>query len=123
MDADCANDHKRVLLPFGDHGALATIPEASSSDSDDPCADDASDSSGRPEMRYDKNILGGNCFFPGTNSSTPTATLKGPPGGNARECTTPTILLPAPPAAPKPNCDTMRQSQETERVTHLEGAP
>ena len=33
--------------------ALATIPEASSSDSDDPCADDYSDSSGRPEMRYD----------------------------------------------------------------------
>ena len=63
MDAGCANDRKRVLLPFGALGALATISEASSSDSDDPCADDASDSSGRPEMRYDKFIRGGTSIF------------------------------------------------------------
>ena len=63
MDAGCANDRKRVLLPFGALGAFATISEASSSDSDDPCADDASDSSGRPEMRYDKFIGGRTCIF------------------------------------------------------------
>ena len=63
MDATVANDRKRVLLPFGALGALATTPEASSSDSDDPCADDASDPSGRPEVRYDKIIEGSTCIF------------------------------------------------------------
>jgi len=48
-------------LPYG-HGALATIPEASSSVSVDSCADDSSDSSGCSEMRYDKAILGPGYF-------------------------------------------------------------
>ena len=68
------SDRESVLLPFGGHeaahtnlasrglpygpGAIATIPEASSSVSDDSCAEDSSDSSGCPEMRYDKAILG-----------------------------------------------------------------
>ena len=39
MDADCCNEFElptTVILPFGGHQALATTPEASSSDSDDP---------------------------------------------------------------------------------------
>ena len=61
MDAAVANDRNRVPLPFG-AGALATIPVASSPDSDDPSADDASVSSGCSEMRYDKAIFGPGYF-------------------------------------------------------------
>ena len=61
MEAAVANDRNRVLLPFG-AGALATISVASSPDSDDPSADDASVSSGCSEMRYDKAILGPGYF-------------------------------------------------------------
>ena len=60
-------------LPFGGHARLAEIPKESSSDSDgpelrydgsaasspasaDPRADDASVSSGCPEMRYDRTL-------------------------------------------------------------------
>ena len=50
-------------LPYDGAGALAMTPEASSSDSDRPCADDSSYSSGRPEMRYDEFILDGARYF------------------------------------------------------------
>ena len=79
--ASSSNDREPVILPFGGHAAahtnlasrglpydgagalatsrgppLATIPEASSSDSDDPWAEDSSDSFGYTEVRYDRAI-------------------------------------------------------------------
>ena len=81
MDADCSNDRQPVTLPFDGHAAahinsafrgipydgpraLATTTREPSSDSHDPdpCANDSSDSSGCPELRYGESLDGPSYF-------------------------------------------------------------